>query len=814
MSFMDPTAASSTKEREKVAIPSFPAKSPSKAPSLKSGVPVAGATRGNSSSNPDNARTIEAFLNDARNAVSLSGDAGGAFGSPRQGSPRGGSSSGRTSPGGVISPPGGRPSSASKSALKWNAPLPGDGLKNITMNSPGTPAVFGGYSDTFVGGFGGTDVTSPSRAIQKGKGYQFDSSLDPAIRFGIKNLAGNPATATSILPTQASGFGFSGSRFGDIYNRERAASVVQFREMALMRDQLRFNSTNGMGTDENASKSEIERLNLRINELSSEVSEFRTGVRVVKEATVNHYVSDDDRSNYENIDPTSQNVSQTKLSQTPSRGPSSPNNLSRSNSRDNMLNIHKPVGVYPLIRAATRNASRGELLDDSDKEGSADFARVKSDKTGRYLRTTRRDIENARYARGLRGHSGSPAKEFWGEGRGTVQGGGTVGGGIDGADIEGDQGPGGEGGVGGQGEVGAWGGQAGQQGVGKQGGNGVRSGMGDGPFDETEIGDAAAAAFAAALSAIDARRANKPDPAIEIARLKEHNRSLRRELGVAQRLMTGYHAQLMTGGAVPNIPRPSQLEPFGGSRAAPPPSYAQRRPSRTPFGAPPVDRAFSHQKHKPQSFQFQQGPLEPQPVLRSNRRAESKRVSAELGVLRAERAMAERAYEVDEMENVEEEELSAELNDELNDDRRPLVQSTYGRKGQGFRSQIAKDVHELKQLVGDLVWRMDNDGGAANRGEEETQVMTPVSKTQSRLKSPEISFQFNKNGAGESSMSSRSRTRTTAHDDDDESPGRNTSSTPQKSPGSPGISLETNTEFLNAPVTPGVTPSSKFTEKD
>ena len=49
----------------------------------------------------------------------------------------------------------------------------------------------------------------------------------------------------------------------------------------------------------------------------------------------------------------------------------------------------------------------------------------------------------------------------------------------------------------------------------------------------------AAAAFAAALSAVDARRAARPDPAVTIARLTERNRALRRELGVAQRLMTG-----------------------------------------------------------------------------------------------------------------------------------------------------------------------------------------------------------------------------------------------------------------------------------
>lgn len=38
-----------------------------------------------------------------------------------------------------------------------------------------------------------------------------------------------------------------------------------------------------------------------------------------------------------------------------------------------------------------------------------------------------------------------------------------------------------------------------------------------------------------------------PGAAEEAGRLREANRHLRRELGVAQRLMTGYHAQWMTG---------------------------------------------------------------------------------------------------------------------------------------------------------------------------------------------------------------------------------------------------------------------------
>ena len=106
--------------------------------------------------------------------------------------------------------------------------------------------------------------------------------------------------------------------------------------------------------------------------------------------------------------------------------------------------------------------------------------------------------------------------------------------------------------------------------------------------------------------------AARPDPAVTIARLTERNRALRRELGVAQRLMTGYHAQLMTGGAAftfTELTEPTEVEaqsrnaPFGGAARAPPPAYAARRFSRRPFEAP---RVVSRSR-----MQFQSGPREP-----------------------------------------------------------------------------------------------------------------------------------------------------------------------------------------------------------
>ena len=263
------------------------------------------------------------------------------------------------------------------------------------------------------------------------------------------------------------------------------------------------------------------------------------------------------------------------------------------------------------------------------------------------MRTTRRDAEAARYARGLKAHSGSPASEFWGEGRGAVQGGGAVGGDIEGAD---------EGGVEDadleetreREEISRRIANRRNKATKETDARAVSDGFaGDSRIGESRAEDAAAA-VRAALSAVDARRAARPDPAVTIARLTERNRALRRELGVAQRLMTGYHAQLMTGGAAftfTELTEPTEVEaqsrnaPFGGAARAPPPAYAARRFSRRPFEAP---RVVSRSR-----MQFQSGPREPLASLRSTRRAESKRTAAELAVLRAERAFAETAAEAD-----------------------------------------------------------------------------------------------------------------------------------------------------------------------
>jgi hypothetical protein len=104
------------------------------------------------------------------------------------------------------------------------------------------------------------------------------------VRFGVKNLGGNPAVATSLLPTfgpsalfGGTSGGVSGATFGDVFSRERAASLTQFREAALMRDQIRAEGgLGGLGAD-TAAKAEIERLEAAVAELASEVRAFRAG---------------------------------------------------------------------------------------------------------------------------------------------------------------------------------------------------------------------------------------------------------------------------------------------------------------------------------------------------------------------------------------------------------------------------------------------------------------------------------------------------------------------------------------------------------
>jgi hypothetical protein len=132
-----------------------------------------------------------------------------------------------------------------------------------------------------------------------------------------------------------------------------------------------------------------------------------------------------------------------------------------------------------------------------------------------------------------------------------------------------------------------------------------------------------------------------------MARLKERNKALRRELEVAQRLMTGYHAQLMTGGAAERFAT-ARNDAYANRGGPPPiPSYAARRAFvRRPFAAPasvdpmPFRSEFSKEKH----------PMARMAGLRSTLRAESKRTASELAALTAERAYAETAADLDEDE--------------------------------------------------------------------------------------------------------------------------------------------------------------------
>ena len=770
-SFMDPTASSAVKEREKA--------TPSRQPSARSNVSAVPTTGGGSSPRSDNAKTIESFLQDARNAVGIGSPGAGSPGySPRMGSraqsppspgPRGAERSRSVSPG--------RPErtanrAASSTKLRWNAPLPGDTLARGAKapGSPGTPAVFSagtlGADGRFAGPFGGvgsyahSPALSPAHALARAAHARFDPNVDPALRFGVKNLGGNPAVATSLLPTfgpsalfGGTSGGISGATFGDVFSRERAASLTQFREAALMRDQIRAEgglSRDGLGAD-TAAKAEIERLEAAVAELASEVRAFRAGKAETKtknkkrrnketaarrrrehgepprasaardDDSDDSDDSDDDLENHlekdENVsDDENENVSDDRR-RTDARSDRgairsvgmSPASSSRS--LDALVRNGRaadPSKLGSLIRAATLNASRESFLSEAadetetrrelpkkSVEAAADLRRASPDRAGRYLRTTRRDAEAARYARGLKQHSGSRASEFWGEGRGAVQGGGPVGGGVDGAD---------EGGVlsdadrfektrereeipsptianrrepkATKGETDAVSDAVSGDGFANRDDSRINR--------DSRIAEDAAAAFAAALSAVDARRAARPDPAATIARLTERNRALRRELGVAQRLMTGYHAQLMTGGAAFN-------------------TFTDRF-SRRPFEAPPRENVDSRSA----KLQFQSGPHANSPLasLRSTRRAESKRIAAELAVLRAERAFAETAAEAD----------AAGLG--VKPSRADADESETECSYEHFAKQsarlegvarIAEEITALKETVAGLVRRMDAD---------------------------------------------------------------------------------------------------------
>ena len=760
-SFMDPTASSAVKEREKA--------TPSRQPSARSNVSAVPTTGGGSSPRSDNAKTIESFLQDARNAVGIGSPGAGSQGySPRVGSrsrsraqspsspgPRGAERSRSVSPGRAERTAN---RAASSTTLRWNAPLPGDTLARSTKapGSPGTPAVFSAGTrgadafDAFAGTFGGVgsysafEAHSPARALARAAHARFDPRVDPALRFGVKNLGGNPAVATSLLPTfgpsalfGGTSGGVSGATFGDVFSRERAASLTQFREAALMRDQIRAEGgLGGLGAD-TAAKAEIERLEAAVAELASEVRAFRAGKAETKKKRRNEETKetkkngdaraarDDDSAEDDDLDD-DENASGDENSDRAIRSVvTSPASSSRS--LDALVRNRRaadPSKLGSLIRAATLGASRESFLSEAadetetsredslgkkSVEAAADLRRASPDRAGRYLRTTRRDAEAARYARGLKSHSGSPASEFWGEGRGAVQGGGAVGGGIEGAN---------EGGV----EDADLEETREREKISRRIANRRNKAtketdaraVSDGFAGDSRIGESraedAAAAFAAALSAVDARRAARPDPAVTIARLTERNRALRRELGVAQRLMTGYHAQLMTGGAAftfTELTEPTEVEaqsrnaPFGGAARAPPPAYAARRFSRRPFEAP---RVVSRSR-----MQFQSGPREPLASLRSTRRAESKRTAAELAVLRAERAFAETAAEAD----------AAGARADADESE---TECSYDAAKESTRlgaARIAEEIAALKETVAGLVRRMDADTRTREACEEE-----------------------------------------------------------------------------------------------
>ena len=80
--------------------------------------------------------------------------------------------------------------------------------------------------------------------------------------------------------------------------------------------------------------------------------------------------------------------------------------------------------------------------------------------------------------------------------------------------------------------------------------------------DENEKENASRAAATAAA------KAKSRAAATEAKRLREGNRYLRQELVAAQRLMTGYHAQLMTGGGVRLVDASSSTTRAGGARSS------------------------------------------------------------------------------------------------------------------------------------------------------------------------------------------------------------------------------------------------------
>ena len=662
-SFSNPTLASAEKVRAK-----SPAASKSerelKIPRSPSARSLSDAsTRANQRSSPSTARkTIASFLAEAR------ADA--------------------TSPS--------SPAATSPSGRRWSAPLP--------PPSPGTPSVFG-------------------------RGAPASPSAD------LRTLGGNPLTAVNAAADLGVGYlpsaaarGYSGAVFGNLFRREEAASVVKFREMAVMRERIRADAVRGAGTDDDAARAEIARLQAQVDALVVDIERFRgeeKNARAHADRSASRETDDEEPSadaeghhpvGDENVNPAdaSRRVPDANHRASSARsllrevlrdaaaaaagtgtgtgtamGTGTASDRSRSargeeHYASSDAEIDRRRDASDLSAAPTRPTSRPTSRPNSRVAFSSPARSERSDHSGRYLRTTRRDIEEARYRRGLSPHSGGAPREFWGEGRGAVQGGASIG-------TEGAEGA----------EGADW--------------RGSRTRSRDARDAAYEAG--AAAVLEAAVAALAGERdrdrgtptaaqIERERAAEETGRLREANRHLRRELGVAQRLMTGYHAQLMTGGVGARglLPPPRAR---GRGHAAP--SYRERRahppfahpfPPRDEFsfrvdGLGPVDARVDEDL----DLDFDVGPsasaASPGAPTHSAHRAQSKRRAAELATLRAERAFAEAAVAADGLETI----------------------------------RLAEEVRELKAIVAGLVRRAtlaaerrrdDDDDDAEADAEEET----------------------------------------------------------------------------------------------
>ena len=675
--FSSPTLAFAEKVRAKSPAASKSARELQIPKSPSARLPSDATTRANQRSSPSTARkTIASFLAEARAEAT----------SP--------SNAAATSP----------------SGRRWSAPLP--------PPSPGTPSVFG-------------------------RDARGSPSAD------VRTLGGNPLTAVNVaahlgvgvLPS-AAGRGYSGAVFGNLLRREEAASVVKFREMAVMRERIRADAVRGAGANDDAARAEIARLQKQVHALVADIDRFR-GEEKMAEVVVDADRREDGairedrgetsrRVGDENAEPAdaSRRAPEATLRATVPHASSA-----RSLLRDVLSDAAaKASEYYPSDAEFLSDASRDERRDASSRPASRPNSRVafssparseRSDRSGRYLRTTRRDTEEARYRRGLSPHSGGAPREFWGEGRGAVQGGANEDG-VEGGDVGGAEGT--EDASGAEGGGAEGGGTRGVLGPATLGVLGPAA-LAPSARDAAYAAGAAAALEAAAAALARDRDRDREHPtasqvereraAEETGRLREANRHLRRELGVAQRLMTGYHAQLMTGG----VGARGLLPPPRRARNSRAPSYRERR-AHPPFAHPfpprvdgsrgsgeefsfRVDDVAPGDARDDDTFEFDVGDdslaefdvggVPRRVVRRSNsfgapthsaHRAQSKRRAAELATLRAERAFAEAATATDGLETI----------------------------------RLAEEVRELKAIVAGLVRRANLAGERRRQDAEKVTV--------------------------------------------------------------------------------------------